>query len=307
MSDSFNGNVRAARLELKTLALFVASETCATGLVAREPHAASKSVALAQHNATFYTSFLTRAPRAKFLPAPRAGRIIRTRLFGSVSNMSTQTTNYLDIIERLPAGALLRLQNVDWDDYEHLLTQMESRHPGHRLSYDCGSLIIVSPSAEHEQYKEFALRLIHILSEEMEVDIETRGAATFKSKLLKKGLEPDTCVYVQNAARIIGKRRIILGVDPPPDVAVEIDMSNDSIDKFPIYAAIGVPEIWRYDGKASRFYRLVGESYEVMRESVAFPSFTAEDFGQYLERSVVEGQTAAAKAFRRMLRARASS
>jgi len=221
--------------------------------------------------------------------------------------MSTTTTNYLDIIERLPAGALLRLQNVDWDDYEHLLTQMESRHPGHRLSYDCGSLIIVSPSTEHERYKESAIILIFILSEEMGLDIEPAGATTFKSKLLKKGLEPDTCVYVQNAARVIGKRRLTIGVDPPPDVAVEIDMSNDSIDKFPIYAAIGVPEIWRYDGKASRFYRLAGESYEVTQESIAFPSFNAQDFGQYLERSVVEGQTAAAKAFRRMLRSRGAS
>ena len=221
--------------------------------------------------------------------------------------MSATTTNYLDIIERLPAGALLRLQDVDWDDYERLLTQMESYHPGHRLSYDCGSLIIVSPSTEHEHYKEFALRLIHILSEELGLDIETKGAATFKSKLLKKGLEPDTCVYVQNAARIIGKRRITLGVDPPPDVAVEIDMSNDSIDKFPIYAAIGVPEIWRYDGKVAHFYKLAGESYEVMQDSIAFPGFTAQDFGQYLERSGVEGQTAAAKAFRQMLRSRFSS
>ncbi|HVF67877.1 MAG TPA: hypothetical protein VM914_09450, partial [Pyrinomonadaceae bacterium] len=102
--------------------------------------------------------------------------------------MSTTTTNYLDIIERLPAGALLRLQNVDWEDYEHLLTQMESCHPGHRLSYDCGRLIIVSPSTEHERYKEFAHILIFILSEEMELTIEPAGATTFKSKLLKKGL-----------------------------------------------------------------------------------------------------------------------
>jgi Uma2 family endonuclease len=220
--------------------------------------------------------------------------------------MSTTTTNYLDIIERLPAGALLRLQNVDWDDYEHLLTQMND-WPGHRLSYDCGRLIIVSPSSEHEQYKEFAHILIFILSEEMELTIETAGATTFKNKLSKKGLEPDTCVYVQNAARVIGKRRLTLGVDPPPDVAVEIDMSNDSIDKLPVYASIGVPEIWRYDGKDARFYKLVGESYEVTQDSIAFPGFGTQDFAQYLERSAIEGQTAAAKAFRQMLRSRASS
>ena len=141
----------------------------------------------------------------------------------------------------------------------------------------------------------------------MGLDIEPAGATTFKSKLLKEGLEPDTCVYVRNAARVIGKHRLTIGVDPPPDVAVESDMSNDSIDKFPIYAAISVPESWRYDGKAAHFYKLVGESYEVMQESIAFPGFTSQDFAQYLERSVVEGQTAAAKAFRQMLRSRSSS
>jgi Uma2 family endonuclease len=221
--------------------------------------------------------------------------------------MSTTTTNYLDIIERLPAGALLRLQNVAWDDYEHLLTQMESYHPGHRLSYDCGRLIIVSPSAEHELYKEFAHILIFILSEEGGLTIQTAGATTFKDKLLKKGLEPDTCVYVQNALRVIGKRRLKIGVDPPPDVAVEIDMSSDSIDKLPIYASMGVPEIWRYDGKVAHFYKLAGENYEVIRESIAFPGFNAQVFAQYLEQSLIEGQTAAAKAFRQMLRSRASA
>jgi Uma2 family endonuclease len=245
-------------------------------------------------------------PCAKLLPARRVERIIRPHLFGSVKTMNTLTTNYLDIIERLPAGALLRLQNVDWDEYEHLLTQMDS-HPGHRLSYNCGRLIIVSPSLEHERYKVFAHRLIDILSEEMGLDIEPAGATTFKSKLLRKGLEPDECVYVQNAAHIIGKRGIRLDEDPPPDVAVEIDMSNDSIDKLPIYAALGVPEIWRYDGKVAHFYKLAGENYEVTHESIAFPGFSAQDFGQYLGRSGVEGYTAAAKAFRRMLRSRASS
>lgn len=220
--------------------------------------------------------------------------------------MSTLTTNYLDIIERLPAGALLRLPDVDWDEYEHLLTQMES-HPGHRLSYDRGRLIIVSPSAEHEDYKEFIYSLVRLISLETDVTLETRGAATFKSRKLLQGAEPDTCLYVQSAAHVIGKRRINLETDPPPDVVVEIDMSNDSLYKFPIYAALGVPEIWRYDARVTRFYKLAGENYEVTQNSLAFPTLAAEDLTQYLERSKNEGQTAALKAFRQMLRSRASS
>jgi Uma2 family endonuclease len=221
--------------------------------------------------------------------------------------MSTLTTNYLDIIERLPAGAKLELPDVAWDEYEHLLTQMESFHPGHRLSYDRGRLIIVSPKREHEFFKVFVGRLIHVLAEELGIDIEVTGATTLRRKELGKGVEPDESFYVQNAARVIGRLEFDPDVDPPPDVAVEIDMSNDSLDKFPPYVALGVPEIWRYDGHTTRFYKLAGENYEVIQDSLAFPLLTSEDLAQYLELSKVKGQTLALKAFRQVLRGRASS
>lgn len=220
--------------------------------------------------------------------------------------MSTQTTNYLDIIERLPAGAKLELTNVAWDEYEHLLSQMDTL-PGHRLSYDRGRFIVVSPSAEHEDYKEFVYSFVRLISLETDVELESRGTTTFKSKQLLKGAEPDTCFYVKNAARIIGKRRINLETDPPPDLVVEIDLSRDSLNKFPIYASLGVPEIWRYDGVTTHFYQLVGENYELIQNSLAFPLLTAEDLAQHLELNKTDGQTAALKAFRQMLRSRASS
>lgn len=221
--------------------------------------------------------------------------------------MSTTTANYLDIIERLPAGALLRLQNVAWDDYEHLLAQMESYHPGHRLSYDRGRLTVMSPSTEHEEYKDSIYSLVRVMSLELGVTLETRGTATFKSKLLKKGLEPDACFYVQNAERVIGKRRINLDADPPPDVVVEVDTTNESLPKFPIYVALGVPEIWRYDGQRVYFYKLADGAYELMESSIAFPDFSTKDLTQYLEQSKTEGQTAALTALIKRLRPRASS
>ena len=221
--------------------------------------------------------------------------------------MSTQTTNYLDIIERLPAGAKLELPNVDWDEYEHLLTQMESFHPGHRLSYDCGRLIIVSPKREHEFLKLFVGKMSQVLAEELGLEVEATGATTLRRKNLGKGVEPDESFYVQNAANVLGNLEFDMGVDPPPDVAIEIDMTNASLDKFPIYAALGVPEIWRYDGKTTHFYKLVGEHYEAIRNSLAFPLLTVEDLMRCLEQSKVGGQTATLKAFRQMLRARAAS
>ena len=220
--------------------------------------------------------------------------------------MSTLTTNYLDIIERLPAGAKLELPDVAWDEYEHLLTQMESFHPGHRLSYDRGRLIIVSPSPEHEHYKEFVLRLVQTLSDEMDITVESWGGTTFMRKALKKGVEPDTCFFVQNAASVIGRRTFPRKEYPPPDVVVEIDMSNDSLDKFDIYAALGVPEIWRYDGESTRFYKLAGGNYEAVQNSLAFPTLADKVITQYLELSKADGHTAALKAFRQMLRSRTS-
>lgn len=221
--------------------------------------------------------------------------------------MSTQTTNYLDIIERLTAGAKLELFNIDWDEYEHLLTQMESFHPGHRLSYDRGRLIIVSPSLEHERAKEFISRLVDALAEEMDLILEPAGATMFKRKLLKKGVEPDACFYVQNAARVVGRRTFRGGEYPPPDLVIEIDLSYDSLDKLPIYAALGVPEIWRYDGVTTRFYELAGENYQVKQNSLAFPILTANVITQHLELRKTDGHTAALKAFRQMLRSRTSS
>jgi Uma2 family endonuclease len=224
----------------------------------------------------------------------------------SVTPVSTLTTNYLDIIERLPAGALLRLPNVAWDEYEHLLSQMEL-HPGHRLSYDSGRLDIMSPNREHEVFKAFISRMVNVLAEELGLEVETTGSTTLRRKRIGKGVEPDESFYIQNAARVVGRSTFDSDVDPPPDVAVEIDMSNDSLDKLHLYAALGVPEIWRYDGRRTHFYKLAGENYEVIQISLAFPTFTAEDLTQYLVQSKNEGQTSALREFRKAIRARVSS
>src|ERR1044072_8056559 len=108
--------------------------------------------------------------------------------------MSTQTTDYLDIIERLPAGAKLELPDIDWDEYENLLSQMDML-PGHRLSYDGGRLIIVSPKREHEFFKVFVGKMSQVLAEELGVEVEATGATTLRRKELGRGVEPDESFY----------------------------------------------------------------------------------------------------------------
>jgi Uma2 family endonuclease len=183
--------------------------------------------------------------------------------------MSTYAPNYIEAIEHLPEGAMLQLDGVSWDDYERLLDEL-AEWPGVRVSYDHGRLEIMSPTFEHEQYKSFISWTARILSEEMDLPVEAAGATTYKHEPFQ-GSEPDESFYVKNANAIIGKRRIDLSVDPPPDIVVEVDITNEPLSKFPIYAAFGVPEIWRYDGKQAQISHLVDQSYVRSEVSLAFP------------------------------------
>jgi Uma2 family endonuclease len=220
--------------------------------------------------------------------------------------MSTNTTAYLDTIidaiEHLPQGARLVIHEVTWDDYERLLEHPNNR-PSLRVSYDRGRLEILSTSPEHEDYADFIRDLVLIFCETYDLTLETRGRATWKKPRLARGVEADGSYFIVSADRIIGKRQFDLEVDPPPDVVVEIDLTNDSIRKFPIYAALGIPEIWRYDGKTTMvFYELTGNDYHEIHESRILPGLKPQMLAAALEQSESEGQTVTRKAFRRKLR-----
>ena len=145
---------------------------------------------------------------------------------------------------------------------------------------------------------DFILVAVHFFAQEHDIELETFGSATWKRRKLRKGAEPDTCFYVANARAVIGKRKIDLETDPPPDVVVEIDTTRQSLRKFSIYAAFGVPEIWRYDGERITMYELVGQSYAEGDRSRFFPNLSVEVLTQSLEVSKTQGQTAALAAFR---------
>jgi Uma2 family endonuclease len=215
--------------------------------------------------------------------------------------VSTRTADYLETIEHLPEGATLVVRDVTWDDYERLMGQIIDR-AGVRVSYDDGRLEIVTTSTEHEEYKEVILLVARVFCEERDITLESRGSATWKRRALQKGVEPDTCFYVANAGRIIGKRTIDLETDPPPDIAVEIDVTRDSSRKFSISAALGVPELWRYDGTTALFYELDGGSYRITAGSRFLPGLTPSMLADALDHSKREGQTVALATFRRRLR-----
>ncbi len=212
-----------------------------------------------------------------------------------------QTIRLLSAIEHLPTGGTLILTDVSWEDYDRLLAELGDSNRV-RVSYDEGRLEIMSPTQRHEMYKEMILRLTDVIADELDCDLDSFGSTTFRQEQMDKGAEPDTCFYIQNAGCLTGKKQIVLGEDPPPDVAVEVDVSHESTTKFGIYAKLGVPEIWRYDEQQLQIHHLTETGYAKAPASRAFPFLTGGVLTEFLDRSKTEKQRAVLKSFRKWVR-----
>jgi len=216
--------------------------------------------------------------------------------------MSFETAaEIVDAGEHLPNGGTLVIDQVSWDDYEYLLEGLADR-PGLRISYDCGRLEIVSPLQEHGEYECLVEDLVLVFCEAYRIQLQKYGRTTWRRKTLAKGVEPDASFYIKNAQRIIGKK-ITLESDPPPDIVVEIDVTRSSLAKLSIYAALGVPEVWRYDGKTCRFYARFEKGYRETSVSRFLPGLTGAMIAEAIEVSKTQSQDAARKAFRRRIKA----
>jgi Uma2 family endonuclease len=174
------------------------------------------------------------------------------------------------------------LKGVSWETYERLRAEHEEES-GTRFTYDSGILEILVPSARHGKPNRILASLVEVLAEEMALNIESLGSTTLKRPDLLKGFEPDSCFYIQHAEAIRDNEAIDLTVDPPPDLVIEIDITSPSLDKFPLYAAVGVSEVWRYDGTHITMYRLAGERYVEVPHSVVLPLLTNEYATRFLE------------------------
>jgi len=189
-----------------------------------------------------------------------------------------------------PAEQRVILHNVRWETYERLLAEhADSSAP--RFTYDRGELEIMSPSPEHERVNRRLAQLVLALTEEMGVEAEDLGSTTFRREDLKRGFEPDSCFYIENEELIYGKDRVDLSVDPPPDLVIEIDITSPSISKLPIYAQMGVPEVWRYDGEHLTMWKLEGSRYTEITESLALPSLTNAVVSDFAEKSKTTKRT----------------
>ena len=215
--------------------------------------------------------------------------------------MSAATADYLATIEHMPAGAVLRVDDVPWEDYEQLLADLGDGRAV-RIFYDRGRMEIMAPGSAHERPTSVISRLVVVLSDELDIDIESLRSTTLKAEMKAKGAEPDDCFYIQNAPLVIGKIDLDLKDDPPPDLVIEIDRTSASLNKFPIYAGLGVSEIWRVAKGQVRIFLLAGESYEERSTSSAFSFLPAQIISEFLARGLAEGQRKVAIAFRAWVR-----
>ena len=183
-----------------------------------------------------------------------------------------------------PSEQRVLLHNVRWDTYERLLMDLhDSCAP--RLTYDRGTLEIMSPSSEHERYNRIIAQIVEELAVEMNIDFDNFGSTTFRREDLDRGFEPDSCFYLQNVQRVRHKKRIDLTVDPPPDLVIEIDITKSSLDKFAIFSEASVPEVWRFNGDLLAMHALRLGAYQEQDSSIIFPTVSANDLTRLINHS----------------------
>ncbi|HEX3149862.1 MAG TPA: Uma2 family endonuclease [Gemmataceae bacterium] len=185
--------------------------------------------------------------------------------------------------EKPPEGGRVVLRDVPWETYV-AFTETLNANPGLRTTYDRGSLELMSTSNLHEWLKTRLARFLEIIAEELGVAIQPGGNTTFRSEELDRGFEPDACFWIATEARM----RVPVAAwepsrDPPPDLIVEVEVTRSALNRMSVFAAYGVPEVWRFDGSLLHIHRLRdNEAYEKVAASPTFPSISVSAIARFL-------------------------
>jgi Uma2 family endonuclease len=236
-------------------------------------------------------------PKAQAQPGSRGAGELEVRDMSSVP-----------VLNAAPSGGSLVIDGIDWKTYSRLLTIFAER-PSVRLTYDQGRLEIMSPVLEHDDEGRFLGQLVWVLTEELEMPLHPGGSTTLRRKLKARGIEADECFWIANAHRLKGRRRLDLRIDPPPDLAIEVDVTHSCMDRLGIHAVLGVAEVWRLDGDVLTFHVLGPRSkYTIAERSRTFPLVTPKDLMQFLHQARQAGdQNPVIRRFRQWLRQRLRS
>ena len=195
---------------------------------------------------------------------------------------------------------LITLTGIKWLTFKAIMSDVGDGRAW-RIAYAEGVLEIRMPLTEHEEPVGMIEHFVGVLVDEMEIEMRQLGALTLEREDLTRAIEPDTCFYIQNESVVRGKS-INLPADPPPDLVVESDYTSSSLNKFSIYASLGVPEIWRYRNQSLLVYQLVEGNYEQRENSLAFPFLQIAEIPAFIEQSKTIGQRAAVRLFRDRVR-----
>jgi Uma2 family endonuclease len=204
-------------------------------------------------------------------------------------------------------GQSVVLHGVSWEQYEKLLDAFSKRRFRH--TYDRGTLEIMSPSPNHESVKRFLGRLIERMAEEYDIEIRSFGSMTQRRRKNERGLESDECYYFASEPLIRHKRDLDFAIDPPPDLAVEVEVSRSALGRLPVYASLGVPEIWRCDEDEQLHFlkRMKGGRYVEIARSITFPFLAPNDLQQFLDVRLTVGERESMRKFVRWVRRKIKS
>ncbi len=177
------------------------------------------------------------------------------------------------------------LSNVAWKTYTRFVEEAMNKISNPRFYFDEGNLLIMSVSPEHEYYNRIIASLIDILAEQFGENWLALGSTTYNKDDIEKGFDPDSCFYFANEEQMRGVKRLDMAIHPAPDLIVEVDITSLSTFRQPIFAAFGVPEIWRFDGEQMQIFRLENDKYSEIPNSLALPKITPAKLTEFVRKS----------------------
>ena len=181
------------------------------------------------------------------------------------------------------------LDSVSWGTYERLLADYLGRRVP-RFTYDRGRLEIITTSREHEIRNQTLALVVEVVAEELGIDVWNLGQSTFKREDIAQGFEPDTCFYFHSRPTIHSTIEFDPATDAPPDLVIEVDVSNSSLNRFPIFAGFVVPEVWRDSGGRVAIWRLEFGKYVESEVSEVLSPLTGDILTRFLVESVALGR-----------------
>jgi Uma2 family endonuclease len=197
-------------------------------------------------------------------------------------------------------NSVVWLSGVSWENYEALRGITENCNV--QMTYDEGDLILMSPGRLHERIAALLNRMVIAWTEERSIPLQSGGSTTIRAELRKKGFEPDQSYFIQHESDVRKRDDYDPSIDPPPDLTIEVDVSSLSTIRMGIYAAFGIPELWRWCDEQITVYRLRDGAYVEVDASECLPGFPFDTAATLLQRRLDLDETSLLQEFRAAIR-----